>query len=341
MYKGAQLEQVGEADSEALASIAGVLRLIGSSAGGPILMALGAGPLRTQQLTDRLSHLSTRSAYRHIGSMRDHGLVARQEEGGVPTRVVLSLTDPLGRKLCQLLRSFVASTMSRLPRRGNGAEPWEALAVLGDFWDLGLIEELSHGPRSVVELAREAHPMTYHQVNRRATLFATYGLASSYNSSGEGKRFELTEDGRRCVGLIVGVGRWCQRYILENGTPGLTIAEMASVLRAALPAIRLPEFAGKSIDLEVSEGGDENGYRTMEVLRGEIASDGTVRCDPERQAPSDASAAATINTWYGVLLDGNRGRVKVKGELPLVDACLTQLYEVLWEEARLPAPTSI
>jgi DNA-binding HxlR family transcriptional regulator len=336
----AELEGIEEVGSVALASIAGVLRLIGSGAGGPILMALGPGPLRTQQLTDRLNHLSPRSAYRHIGNLRDHGLVARQEEAGVPARVVLSLTDPLGRKLCQLLRAFASSTMSRLPRRGNGAEPWEALALLGDFWELGLIEELSHGPRSMIELAREAHPMTYHQVNRRAGLFGTYGLASSYNSNGEGKCFELTDDGRRCVGLIVGIGRWRQRYIAEDGVPGLTVDEMTTVLRAALPAIQLPEFAGKIIDLEVSESGDGNGYRTREVLQGRIGSNGTIRCDLKRKATSDASAAATINTWFGVLLDGNRGRVKVKGELPLIDACLTQLYKLLWEEASPATPAS-
>jgi hypothetical protein len=58
-----------------------------------------------------------------------------------------------------------------------------------------------------------------------------------------------------------------------------------------------------------------------------------VRCSRERRASADGSAAATINTWFGVLLDGNRGRVKVAGNLQLVDACLTQLYDVLWQES--------
>jgi DNA-binding HxlR family transcriptional regulator len=222
--------------------------------------------------------------------------------------------------------------MSRLPRRGNGAEPWEALALLGDLWELGLIDELSHGPKTVIELARKAHPMTYHQVNRRAGLITTYGLASSYSCSGNGKRYELTDDGRRCMGLIGGVGRWRQRHLMEDGDPGLTPREMATVLRTALPVIRLPEFAGLSIDLEVSECVDGDGFRISEVLHGRIGRDGTMRFDLERRDTPDGSAAATIKTWFGVLLDGNRGRVKVRGNLPLVDACLTQLYEVLWEE---------
>jgi|GEM_PF-887553 len=326
-----QLERQPEFErATALGSLASVLRLIGSGAGGPILMALGAGPLRTQQLTDRLSHLSPRSAYRHIGNLREHGLIARQEEPGVPTRVVLSLTDPLGRDLCRLLRSFVDSTMGNLPRRGNGAEPWEALAVLGDFWELGLIDELSEGTRSVIEMARTCHPMTYHQVNRRAGLFATYGLAMSFNANGNGKCYELSDEGRRCMGLIAGIGRWRQRHLLENGSPGLAVEEMATVLRATLPLVRLPEYGGRCIDLEVSGTADENGYRATRSLRGQIDRDGTIRCEHRSRTSADGSAAATINTWFGVLLDGNRGRVKVGGDLPLVDSCLTQLYDGLW-----------
>jgi DNA-binding HxlR family transcriptional regulator len=263
--------------------------------------------------------------------MREHGLIAREEEPGVPSRVVLSLTDPLGRNLCRLLRSFASTTMSKLPRRDNGAEAWEALALLGDCWEMGLIEELSHGPKSVTELAREAHPMTYHQVSRRAGLFAASGLASSYNANGNGKVYELTDHGRRCMGLIGGIARWRQRYIMGDGTPGLTTQEMTTILRTALPVLHLPEFAGRSIDLEVAESVNGNGYRSTEGLRGQIDADGSAGCNPQPRASADGLATATINTWFGVLLDGNRGRVKVRGDLPLVDACLRQLHDALWE----------
>jgi len=329
---------------EPLTSIPDILRLIGNGAGGPILMTLGPSPLRTQQLTRRLNHLSPRTAYRHIGNLAEHGLVRREVEPGVPSRVKLSLTDPLGRNLCQLLSSFVAITMDKLPRRGDGAEPWEALALLGEFWELGLIEDLSHGPTSVIDLARAAHPMTYHQVSRRAGLFATYGLGSSYNSNGNGKCYELTNEGRRCMGLIVAIGRWRQRHILRDGISGLTIGEMATALRTVLPVVVLPEYCGMSIDFEVSESMNGSGYRAAEVLRAQISQTGTIRWEQRPQVSADGSAAATINTWFGVLLDGNRGRVKVRGDLPLVDACLTRLHDTLWKEeagfSRLPDPAA-
>jgi hypothetical protein len=66
-----------------------------------------------------------------------------------------------------------------------------------------------------------------------------------------------------------------------------------------------------------------------------------MRFDRAPKDTPDGLAAATINTWFGVLLDGNRGRVKVRGDLKLVDACLTQLYDVLWAESQPAAHSAI
>jgi hypothetical protein len=134
------------------------------------------------------------------------------------------------------------------------------------------------------------------------------------------------------MGLISGIGRWQQRHVSKDEGPGLTAKELTTVLRTTLPVLQLPEFIGKSIDFDISESANGDGYRTTKVLHGRIDWDGTMRFDLKPKKNPDGSAAATINTWFGVLLDGNRGRVRVRGNLSLVDACLTQLYEVLWEE---------
>ncbi len=84
------------------------------------------------------------------------------------------------------------------------------------------------------------------------------------------------------------------------------------------------------IDLEVSENADSSRYRLREVVRGVVGADGGMVVEAEPGTPADGSAAATINTWFGVLLEGSRGRVKVRGDLPLIDACLTQLHGALW-----------
>lgn len=107
---------------------------------------------------------------------------------------------------------------------------------------------------------------------------------------------------------------------------------MATVLRAVLPLTLLPAHAGMSIDLIVSVA-EEQGHRPAATVTGTVGADGAVRFEPRPEREADGSAAATINTWFAALLDGHRGRIRVRGDLGLVDSCVTQLHEVLWEEA--------
>jgi DNA-binding HxlR family transcriptional regulator len=312
-------------------SVAGLLRLVGDGAGGHILIALGAGPLRTGELTELIHQFSPRSVYRYANKMQERDLVDRLEELGVPSTVVLSLSEPPGRNLYRLLRAFAATSGARLPSEGRDFESWASLSQLGELWDLGFAEELSRGSRSLTQLAQSAPEMTYHQVNRRMGLFVSCGLLVRLQH-GHLKHFELTDHGRRRMALVAGLGRWRRRH-LEEGTPGLTISEMATVLRAALPLILLPEFAGMSVAFGVTGTADQNGHREDETLQGTIDVDGSMRFDEAAEPLANGSAGGTINTWFATLLDGKRGRMQVGGVLPLVDACLTQLNEVLWQPA--------
>lgn len=325
---------VGQASAGALApdrSVADVLRLVGTGAGTQILMALGRGPLRTRQLTDRVEDFSARSVYRHAGEMEDFGLIEREQEPGVPSKVVLRLSEPAGRELFRLLRAFAATSMSRSPGRGHPF-PWPPSGLLSELWKLGFLEELSYEPRSLAQFARGDHELTFHQVNRRIGLLLAGGLLTTTPPTGNGKRYELTNYGRRCMALVAGIGRW-RRHVLAGGGPGLTIPEMATVLRVAMPLVTLPEHIGERIDLTVTSAGDANGHREMQTLRGVVDIDGSLYLTAEAGEVAEGSAAATINTWFAALLDSNRGRMRVRGDLRLVDSCLTQLHSVLWEES--------
>jgi DNA-binding HxlR family transcriptional regulator len=319
----------------AVSSMADVLRWVGDGAGGQILMALVKGPLRTGELTERIRRFSPRSVYRHTAQLQERELLVRVEEPGVPSVVMLRLSDPSGRSLCHLLRDFAATPLAQLPTKGRDFESWAPLSLFGELWELGFVEELSHGSRSLTELARSAPQMTYHQVNRRMGLFVADGLLVRIQV-GHLKHYELTEYGRRRMALVAGVGRWRRRH-LDNGEPGLSTEEMATVLRTAMPLILLPAFAGMSIDLGVSGAMDANGHRDTEMLQGTIDVEGSMHCDRAVVPSASGSAGGTLNTWFAALLDGNRGRMQVRGNLPLVDACLTQLYDVLWTAGPPPA----
>lgn len=279
-------------------------------------MELGHGPLRTKQLTERVREFSSRSAYRCVGKMEAYGLIDRSEEGGVPSTVRLRLAEPLGRNLCRLLRPFAS---------------WDEMCLLGELWEAGFVEELSHGPRSLMDLMEAPHRLTYHQVKRRVNLAVERGLLEAFRRKGNGKAYDLTDWGRRYMSLIASIGRWRHRYAVADGTPGLTIDEMATVLRAVLPLTRLPEHAETGLDLIIAGSEDRYGHRDTAIVHGEVDPEGVLRPHRDAERPADGSAAATINTWFGALLDDHRGRIRVRGDLGLVDACLTQLYERLWE----------
>ena len=295
--------------------VAEILHLLGTEPGRQILTELGHGPLRTKQLTERIREFSARSIYRCVGRLQEFGLIDRYEEPGTPSKVLLRLTEPAGRNLFRLRRTF-------------GATSGQEMCLLAELWEPGFVEELSRGPRSLMDLLEKPHHLTYHQVKRRTHMSVQSGLLSTSPHKGHSHRYELTARGRRQMGLVAAVGRWRQRHLLSGESPGLEAGEMATVLRAVLPLTLLPAHAGMRIDLIVS-GAEEYGRRPTTTVTGTVGPGGDVHFDPRPGREADGSASATINTWFAALLDGHRGRIRVRGDLGLVDSCVTQLHDAL------------
>jgi len=303
-------------------------------------MALGPRALRTEQLARRLMHVSERSVYRYSAELTKRELVDRYVEAGVPSTVILSLSDPPGRYLYRLLRKFATTSLARLPSPGVQIQSWSSLGLLSQLWGSGFLEKMSTGPQTLNQLSGGPHGLTFHQVTRRMRLFTDSGLLIASRPTGHSRHFELTEHGRRRMALIASLGRWRHRYLVTGEPTGLTGTEMATILRATLPLLLLPEYAGMSLNFGVASQMDKYGHRTVEPLQGVIGADGSIRCDQPYMTNVDGSAAGTMNTWLSALLDGNRGRMRSGGNLPLIDACLIQLNEVLWEIDATPASST-
>src|SRR3954447_21036583 len=130
------------------ASTADGLRLLSAGATGAILMALGEGPLRTKTLTEQVPGYAPRTIYRYAGKLAELEVVEREEEPGVPSKVVHTLTEECGSELYELVNRFADSSMTRLPDGRIDAHAWASLGLLADLWETGMIEELSWVPRS-------------------------------------------------------------------------------------------------------------------------------------------------------------------------------------------------
>jgi DNA-binding HxlR family transcriptional regulator len=325
-----QMQPAQEEDAcVAGASTADVLRLLSAGATGAILMALGEGPLRTKELTQRVPGYASRTIYRYSGKLAELEVVDREEEPGVPSKVVHTLSDPCGTELYNLVNRFADASMTRLPDGRIDAHAWAALGLLADLWEAGMVADLSCEPRSPTELARGPHGLSYHQVNRRAGLFKTAGLLSEQEGPGRRRNYALTRKTRRTMGLIVGVSRWRHHHVVTEGEEGMTAEEVATVLQAALPLTSVPEHARKCLKLGVlGEGGapgDEG-----EVVWAEVEPDGTVHsCVGPADSPS-GWGRGKVGAWASAILEGRSSDVLVGGDEKLVSDCLAELSDVLW-----------
>jgi DNA-binding HxlR family transcriptional regulator len=314
------------------------LRLLGAGASGAILMALGKEPLRTKELTERVQGYTPRTVYRYASKLTEIGVIERYEEPGVPSKVVHSLTEPCGRELYELVDAFADASLTRLPGGEIDANAWGSLGQLADLWESGMIEALSFGPKSPTELARGEHGLSYHQVNRRASLFAISGFLCERSEVGRRRSYELTEQARRAMALIAEIGRWRRHHVVPSETPALTPREAGGILRAALPLVTLPEHVGKRLGIEIAAETVNAGEAV--VVCGSVQPDGLVRCGQGPLSEVDARARGDVASLIDMVLDGSPKGVRSDGDDQLIEACLTRLHSVLWERDLevLPAP---
>ncbi|HKF83780.1 MAG TPA: winged helix-turn-helix transcriptional regulator [Solirubrobacterales bacterium] len=314
------------------ASTAEVLRLLSAGATGAILMALGEGPLRTKTLTEQVPGYAPRTIYRYAGKLAELEVVEREEEPGVPSKVVHTLSDPCGTELYELVNRFADASLTRLPDGRIDAHAWASLGLLADLWEAGMVEELACEGRSPTELAQGDHGLSYHQVNRRAGLFKASGLLSEWQGVGRRRCYGLTEKTRRKMGLLAGVARWRHHHVLAEDEEGMTAAEMATVLRTALPLVSLPDHKGKCLLLEVRDEEDAAGAGGEEVAA-EVEGDGSIHSCVSPPADAVAWGRGKVESWIPVILDGKADKVLVGGEEGLIADCLDRLYETLWSPA--------
>jgi hypothetical protein len=196
-----------------------------------------------------------------------------------------------------------------------------------------MIEALNVAPRSPTELAKVEHGLSYHQVNRRASLFVIGGLLSEISIGGRRRVYALTDKARRGVALIAAIGRWRRRHVVPEGATGLTPREAGGVLRTTLPLVALPEHTGKSFGVEIQAG--KIASEDDDVVWASVSPDGAVLAGEEPMAEVDCRARTGVAKLVDAILDGSPEELRFEGDRHLLEACLSRLHSVLW--AKSPA----
>jgi DNA-binding HxlR family transcriptional regulator len=328
-FPNSKIRPSEEDECVAGASIADVLRLLSAGATGEILMALGEGPLRTKDLTERVPGYAPRTIYRYAGKLAELAVVEREEEPGVPSKVVHKLTDPCGSQLFEVMGRYSDTAMTRLPDGRIDAHSWASLGLLADLWDSGMIGELACNPRSPTELAQGRHGFSYHQINRRAGLFRMGGFLTEWAGPGRRRCYALTEKTRRAMGLITSIARWRHHHVVAGAEEGMTGEEMATALKTSLPLVRLPEHSGKGLRVQIVREGKSSGVED-EAIWAEVAADGTTHSCADPSSNVDGWGRGKIAAWIPAILEGSSQRVLVGGEERLISDCLARLHQALW-----------
>ncbi len=317
-------------------SVAELLKLTGTGATGQILFALDPRALRTKKLTERIPTFAPRTIYRHARRLTELKLIEREEIPGVPSTVIHSLSDPAGKDLVRLIDAYAKVTLP--PHSNPRTDPslWGSLGLIGEMWGYSWIEVLSYGGHSVTDMTELTKGMTFHQVTRRIHQLVSWGLVYESSARGQRKRYQLSDRTRKAMALIAGLGRWRQQHLLGGQEGGLNVSEMATVLRTSLPLLELPDHQNTNIQLGIVGTTGNDGDRGSETLMGRVSPGGGMRCIKGKPS-SDAWALGTVDTWLAALLDGDRGRLRVSGDLDFVDHCLKQLHGTLWAPAPIEA----
>jgi DNA-binding HxlR family transcriptional regulator len=314
--------------------IIGLLQLLGAGASSAILLALGEEPLRTMELTARVPGYSPRTVYRYVSRLADIGANTREEEPGVPTKVVHSLTDPCGTDLYKLIKLYSKSStlLERLQNGGIVPQSWNALTLLAGLWESGMFEELNAGPCTATELAGVDHDLSFHQVTRRISLLMIGGMIQHSEAGRTRRHYELTRQAREATALIAGLGQWRERYAVPPGDPGLTTGEVVELLRSALPLLVLPAHADKCFELTVDPSGDGIGGERR-ILWAEVKMNGAVVIS-NTQIETDSWGRGVVREWIKVLLGGsNKVRSGGSGG-STANACLLGMGPALWPPDR-------
>jgi DNA-binding HxlR family transcriptional regulator len=307
-----------------------ILRLFGAGASGSIVLALGDGPLRTKELTARVPGFAPRTVYRYVSRLVELGAIDREEEPGVPSKVVHSLSDPCGMDLRDLVEAFASASLEVLPDGRIVPHSWGSLTLLADLWESGMFRELNAGACTATELARVEHDLSFHQVSRRTSLFTIGGLIRETEDGGRHRRYELTEQARHQTAMIAGIGRWREKHAGPAGEPGLTAAETAELLKAALPLVAVPEHAGKVLELVVTtpEGGDGGEGEVAWAVVDDVGQ--VLACNDPPEQEADGCGRAPVGGWLEMLLRESDKEIAVDGDASLVGDCLQGVQQGLW-----------
>jgi DNA-binding HxlR family transcriptional regulator len=283
-----------------------------------ILRAHADGPLRLNELQEKLGFSAQTTLRAAISSLRAIGALDKERVGGSPYAVATALT-PAGEEML-FVADVVEAWLALCPDGPIVPESDEAkgaVKALAGGWSSTLMRVLANRSFTLTELDSLIPDVSYPALERRISWMRATGQIEPVEQEGRGTPYVVTDWLRRAVAPLCAAGRWERRY-LENVSAPITDIEVEASFLLALPLAPLRQSAAGTCMLAVqtdllepSERVPEFAGVTVEVDRGMVLS-----CAPRLEAEPSTWAIGSPDTWLDVVIDGRLEGLRIGGAQP-------------------------
>lgn len=258
------------------------------------------------------------------------GVIIRRKREAFPGSLEYGLSES-GESLLAVadcLDTWLAQAPNGPLRPGTDAAR-AAVKGLVDGWVARLLAPLADAPRSLTQLDMQLSEVSYPTIERCLETMRLADQLEVGRRERRGTPYEATDWLRRGVAPLVAAARWELRGELDESAP-MNRRDVEDAFSTVSSLLDLPAGLSGTCQLAArARDGDEKPRRFLgliELQAGKASFDGVY---PGRKP--DAWAAAKVETWFAVLLEGQTRGLRLSGAHELPEALIAALRRALFE----------
>jgi DNA-binding HxlR family transcriptional regulator len=305
-----------------------VLSLFSTALNGLVLSSLAKGPKRLAELRRQVGGPAQTTLRGNLRTLIGIGALEKRRSNGNGGMVDHALT-PAGAELLRVANGLDAwlSCAPDGPVRIDSETGKATVKALVGGWESTMLRALAAGPFSLTELDNLITAFSYPSLERRLGAMRLVGCVTPVEGNGGGTPYEVTDWLRRGMAPLLAAVR-CERRHLAGDTAPLTRLDVETILLLSAPLVSFESTAAGTSQLCVFAG---NGSQrrlagvSLTVDGGRLAK---ISSNLESRPPSLVRGSAA--DWLDALVEGDTGRLEVRGEDSLTHAFVDSLHTALF-----------
>jgi DNA-binding HxlR family transcriptional regulator len=296
-----------------------ILRLLAEGSTIQILQELTNGPLRPNELEQRLPDVAHSALMRRLAELAQKGAVTHERIAGLPPRAYYSLADA-GQALLQIPEASERWERRWSQARRDAPDAWP-LRLLADERARAIMRMLADEPLRPIDLERRPPGVGRSATRRRLGPLLLGGILTRTQDDGQ-VRYALTPGARR-LGLIKMLAAHWEWHWTKPGHP-LPVWDLPGLLRLLAPATRISESLVGVCRLQIDSHGVHKADIYLAAQNGKLAA---LPLAPEH--PPHADGHAPPQVWCDALLRRHLTGITTTGNWMLMADVLSSVNALL------------